>query len=172
MISVAPDPVMMLTRFFSRAIACTESPMAEFDRPVTICTSCWSNQPRTSVDATSGLLWPSPVSNSMRRPITSGPKSSTAICAATTAPRPYTEAMEVLRSSVMPIRNGGACATAPAANTIPNATANTDANTRFIVSASFPVAVLAPPGPPPGRAMSLSGPTRPPPWPPSLPARH
>ena len=79
---------MMLILSFSRAIACTARPMAEFDSPVTICTSCLSNHSRTRAVATSGLLWPSPVTSSILRPITSGPKSSTAICAAATAPLP------------------------------------------------------------------------------------
>ena len=87
-ISGAPDPVMMLMRFFSRAMPCTASPIAELDSPVTICTSLVSNHSRTRAEATSGLLCPSPVSSSILRPITSGPKSSTAICAATTAPLP------------------------------------------------------------------------------------
>jgi hypothetical protein len=86
----AEEPAVEMRKAVSvwRVISCTAMATDEVGTSTTATTFCESIQVRASVEPTSGLFWWSPTITSTVSPSSLPPKSSTAICAATTAPWP------------------------------------------------------------------------------------
>ncbi len=83
-----PGPERSVIRFFSAATGITASAVELETRSAIASTFSSSNHFRAAFEATSALFWWSELTMTIGLPSTLPPKSSAAICAATTEPGP------------------------------------------------------------------------------------